>query len=377
VEHSAASISSWAHEHRIKTLSGKLKWVRGEAVPEPQDDGGVLWNGILTDITAQKETEFELTESRRLLQEKEERLALAVMHNGIGIWDWNLGTREMVWDDSMFALYHLRREDFSGAVDAWAKSLHPDDRAHADREVQEALEGVKPFDTEFRVRWPNGEIHHIKAVAKVFRDEAGKPVRMLGTNIDITERKRMQDQIHNLAFHDSLTQLPNRRLLNDRLQQAMAANRRSGCYGALLFLDLDNFKPLNDAHGHNVGDLLLIEVADRLKACVREMDTVARFGGDEFVVMLSELVTDRAESTVQARNVAEKIRMALSEPYRLTVKHDGKTDATVTHRCTASLGVALFINHEASPDEVLKWADQAMYQAKHDARNSIRFHEPG
>jgi diguanylate cyclase (GGDEF)-like protein len=180
-----------------------------------------------------------------------------------------------------------------------------------------------------------------------------------------------------LAFHDSLTQLPNRRLLNDRLQQAMAANRRSGCYGALLFLDLDNFKPLNDAHGHNVGDLLLIEVADRLKACVREMDTVARFGGDEFVVMLSELVTDRAESTVQARNVAEKIRMALSEPYRLTVKHDGKTDATVTHRCTASLGVALFINHEASPDEVLKWADQAMYQAKHDARNSIRFHEPG
>lgn len=144
-----------------------------------------------------------------------------------------------------------------------------------------------------------------------------------------------------------------------------------------MFLDLDNFKPLNDAHGHKAGDMLLVEAAERLKACVREMDTVSRFGGDEYVVMISELVADEAESTEQARNVAEKIRIVLSQPYQLTIRHDRLDDTTVIHHCTASIGVALFKNHDESPDEILKWADAAMYQAKQDGRNLIRFHEPG
>jgi diguanylate cyclase (GGDEF)-like protein/PAS domain S-box-containing protein len=193
---------------------------------------------------------------------------------------------------------------------------------------------------------------------------------------NITERMKMEYRTRELAFHDALTHLPNRRLLCDRLAQAMAANKRSGFYGALIFLDLDNFKPLNDAHGHEAGDLLLIEAADRLKACVREMDTVARFGGDEFVVMLSELVAEKEHSTSLAHGVAEKIRLALSEPYRLTIRRAEKSATTVTHRCTASIGVTLFINHEATSDEVLKWADAAMYSAKGSGRNSVRFHEP-
>ena len=131
---------------------------------------------------------------------------------------------------------------------------------------------------------------------------------------DITERKQMEDQVHQLAFYDTLTHLPNRRLLDDRLSQTMAASKRSACYGALMFLDLDNFKPLNDMHGHVVGDLLLIEAADRLEACVREMDTVARFGGDEFVVMISDLDADKSRIDAQARLIAEKIRVALSDP---------------------------------------------------------------
>jgi diguanylate cyclase (GGDEF)-like protein len=142
-----------------------------------------------------------------------------------------------------------------------------------------------------------------------------------------------------------------------------------------MFLDLDNFKPLNDSNGHVAGDLLLIAAADRLKNCVREIDTVARFGGDEFVVIISELDVDKAASAAQAKLIAEKIRSALSEPYLLTLKHKSEPELAVEHRCTASIGVALFIDHEASQEDILKWADKAMYLAKEAGRNSIRFYE--
>jgi len=193
---------------------------------------------------------------------------------------------------------------------------------------------------------------------------------------DVTAQKEMEEQIHQLAFYDALTKLPNRRLLNDRLGQTIASSKRTGFYGALMFLDLDNFKPLNDTYGHVVGDLLLTEVASRLKNCVRGADTVARFGGDEFVVMLNELATDKAESASQARIVAEKIRSSLAESYLLTVKHEGKADTQVEHHCTTSIGVVVFNDHEGIQDDILKWADSAMYQAKEAGRNLIQFFDP-
>jgi len=203
----------------------------------------------------------------------------------------------------------------------------------------------------------------------------GGPAELFCLDIDLTERKQMEEQVRQLAFLDPLTQLPNRRLLDDRLKQTMAASARTGRHGALVFLDLDNFKPLNDQHGHEAGDLLLIEVAQRLKACVREMDTVVRLGGDEFVVMLGELKADRVESTLQASMIAEKIRLALAAPYLLTLRHEGQPDQTVLHHCTASLGVALFANHDSSQIDILKWADAAMYAAKDGGRNRVRFHD--
>ncbi len=202
----------------------------------------------------------------------------------------------------------------------------------------------------------------------------GRPDAYCLVAFDLTERKRMEDQVHQMAFYDLLTKLPNRRLLDDRLSQAMSASNRSGCFGALMFLDLDNFKSLNDSHGHEVGDLLLIEVAVRLKRCVREMDTVARFGGDEFVVMLSELSVDGSDSAKRAGIVAEKIRAALAKPYVLRVQHEGNAETTVEHHCTASIGVALFNKHNASQENILKWADAAMYQAKKAGGDSIRFY---
>ena len=131
-----------------------------------------------------------------------------------------------------------------------------------------------------------------------------------------------------------------------------------------MFLDLDNFKPLNDTFGHYAGDLLLIQVAQRISSCVRETDTVARFGGDEFVVMLGELDERREESEAQARGVAEKIRCILAEPFVVTVERDSELPLVIEHRCTASIGVVLFINHESTQEEIIKWADQAMYRAQ-------------
>jgi diguanylate cyclase (GGDEF)-like protein len=205
--------------------------------------------------------------------------------------------------------------------------------------------------------------------------EYGHTVHLAVTH-DITERKEMEQQVRQLAFYDPLTRLPNRRLLGDRLNQAMAASKRSACYCALMMLDLDNFKPLNDTHGHLAGDLLLIEVARRLSDCVREIDTVARIGGDELVVMLSELSTDHALSTSQTAIIAEKIRLSLSETFWLAVRHGAQPDTLIEHHCTASLGVVLFIGNEQPPNIIFEWADAAMYQAKQEGRNLVRFHRP-
>lgn len=194
---------------------------------------------------------------------------------------------------------------------------------------------------------------------------------------DITAQKAAEEEIKRLAFYDVLTQLPNRRLFGDRLGYALAASNRSGRYGALMFLDLDNFKPLNDLHGHATGDLLLVEAGRRIASCVREVDTVARFGGDEFAVILSELDTEHPPSRAKAANIAEKIHTALAAPYEIAPPAANCDDSVVVHHCSASIGVTLFIGHATPQREILKAADMAMYQAKADGRNLIRFFESG
>lgn len=222
-------------------------------------------------------------------------------------------------------------------------------------------------------RRKSGEVYPQHLTITAVKDEGGDVTNYVASLHDITERKQVEELIFNHAYQDPLTLLPNRRLLNDRLERAMAAGKRGGLYGAVMFLDLDNFKPLNDLHGHVFGDLLLAEAAARLRACVRENDTVARFGGDEFVVMLCELGADKAQATEYAGSVANKIRTALSEPYRLINRHDEDAEKSIEHRCTASIGVALFYGDETPKDDILKHADTAMYRAKADGRNLIRF----
>ncbi|MEI8158539.1 MAG: diguanylate cyclase [Burkholderiales bacterium] len=227
------------------------------------------------------------------------------------------------------------------------------------RTIQQIADAIQTGDSGLRV--------HLSG-----NDEAAQLGRRFNAMLDSLAQQR--EAVRQLAFYDPLTGLPNRRMLDDRLNQAMETSKRSGLFGTLMFLDLDNFKTLNDTHGHGVGDLLLIEVAKRLTSCVRGVDTVGRIGGDEFVVMLSELDADRAVSTEQAAGVAEKIRLSLAAPYRLTVAQPGVSDTTVEHHCTASIGVVVFVNHEATQTELVKWADSAMYQAKESGRNAVRFH---
>ncbi len=536
------------------------------------------------------------------LRESEQRLALAAIYNGVGIWDWNLQTQEMIWDDSMYALYHINREDFSGTEEAWRTALHPDDLERGDSEVEAALSGKKPFDTEFRVRWPSGEIRHIKAVAKVFRDDQGRPLRMLGTNMDITEHKltenalrllsevtahaaegialikasdgtihyvnqrfemlfgyasgeltgkhisvinaptektpqetaaeimqsleehgiwsgevwnqkkdgtrlwtfanvstfhhpelgkllityqaditarkqieaqlrlsssvftyaregititdvagtiieindaftritgysreevlgqnprilqsgrhsrefyidlwqaltekghwdgeiwnrrkngevyaemitisavrnaagktqnyvalftditpmkEHQRQLEHIAHYDVLTGLPNRVLLADRLQRAMIQSRRRNQALAVAFIDLDGFKAVNDSYGHDVGDRLLITVAQRMKAALRNADTLSRIGGDEFVALLIDL----DQPPVGYEPVIIRLLQAAADPVLV--------DDAVLH-VSASVGVTLYPQDEASADQLMRHADQAMYQAKQAGKN--------
>ena len=195
----------------------------------------------------------------------------------------------------------------------------------------------------------------------------GHPPEMFCIDIDISGRKAAEDEARYLAFYDALTQLLNRRLLVDRLQQVLVNGARSGMTTAVLFVDLDNFKTLNDTRGHEVGDLLLKEVAQRLRGCVREQDTVARLGGDEFVVVLQNLSSDPTEAAAQTRTLGELILAQLRQPYDL---------AGHEHHFSASIGATLLRHHRDSVDEVLKQADMAMYRAKDAGRNTLRFFDP-
>ena len=221
----------------------------------------------------------------------------------------------------------------------------------------------------FHHRLANGEICTVEVHSS--------PVEVEGRSLlfsiihDITERNQLEAKMHDLAFYDPLTRLPNRRLLVDRLNRALISAARNRQHGALMFLDLDHFKVLNDLHGHDIGDQMLVEVARRILSCIRSQDSAARFGGDEFVVMLEELSKNQHDAKKQAGDIAEKIRRLLAQPYLLQRGED-----VIMHHCSSSIGVTVFLDHEGSLEQLLKRSDMAMYRAKDAGRNVIRFFDP-
>ncbi|HCI13696.1 MAG: hypothetical protein A2063_07730 [Gallionellales bacterium GWA2_60_142] len=248
-------------------------------------------------------------------------------------------------------------------------SMLKSDRQNADFYLRmwESLRRDNSWQGEIWNRRKNGEVYPEWLNITAVTGKDGKVTNYVGTFVDFTERKKAENEIHHLAYYDTLSQLPNRRLLLDRLRQAVATGARNQSGGALLFIDLDNFKTLNDTKGHGIGDLLLIEAAKRLLACVREGDTVARFGGDEFVLLLEGLSNESAQAAVQARGVGEKVLEVLNRPYIL--------EGNEFHS-SSSMGITLFINYRLELDELLKQADTAMYEAKKSGRNTLRFFDP-
>jgi len=256
-------------------------------------------------------------------------------------------------------------EEVVGRTPALLKSGRQDSDFY--RRMWALLKEKKYWQGEIWNRRKDGRLFAEWLTITAVCDPDGAVTHYVGAFSEITRNKEAEAEIHRLAFYDPLTRLPNRRLLYDRLGQAMAASARNDRYGALLFLDLDNFKNLNDTRGHDVGDRLLVETARRLQANLREGDTVARLGGDEFVVMLEGLGSNAREAVVLADLAGENLRRVLAQPFVL----DG-----FEYHGTSSIGVGLFRGHEVTVDELLKHADLAMYQAKNAGRNALRFFDP-
>lgn len=364
IQASAEYLTRWHHEYRVEFDDGTVKWLLGNAQPERETDGTTLWHGFITDITTRKATETRV----RLLSTAVEQSPTSVVITDI---DANI---EYV-NPNFTKVTGFSQADANGKNPRVLQSGLTDQSVHV--ALWDSLTQGKSWVGEFINKRKNGEPYFEEAYISPVKEDDGTVKHYVAVKLDITERKALEEEVRQLAFYDTLTKLPNRRMLNDRLNRIIAATKRSKVYSALMFLDLDNFKPLNDAYGHVVGDMLLIEAANRLTGCLREVDTVARFGGDEFVVMLAELDQDKAVSIVHAHVVAEKIRTSLSEPYTFAIAQNTSPDTTIEHRCTGSIGVMVFNGSEGSQEDIMKWADVAMYQAKDAGRDQIRFYGEG
>jgi len=330
-------------------VQGRLRWIRAKAELARRADGRRRVVGTLQDITERKQADQAL------------RVAAAAFetNDGIVVCDANRIIQQV--NRNFVRITGFVDSDVVGRPARVLQSGRHDAAFYA--AMWRSIEATGSWAGEVLNRRRSGEEYPAWLTVTAVRGESAQVTNYVATLVDITERKAAEEKIARLAFFDPLTRLPNRRLLMDRVQHALAARARSGSGGALLFLDLDHFKQLNDTHGHDRGDHLLQEVARRLACGVRTVDTVARFGGDEFVVLLEGLDPERAHAERQARAIAHGLLGALNEPFDL----DG-----LPYRTTPSIGLTVFDTTPVTVVELLKQADMAMYQAKAAGRNAVR-----
>jgi diguanylate cyclase (GGDEF)-like protein/PAS domain S-box-containing protein len=322
----------------------------------------VIYYGGRTALCAISRDITESKQAEEAVRRSEARLAEAQRLARLGGWEWDVQTDEVSWSDEVYRIYGFAPQEFVPSLRHFMEVVHPDDRGLIEGVIDGALNGQRPYDLEHRIIRPDGEVRWVHRRAEVVRGEAGDALRMVGTVHDITERKALEERLEYQAFHDLLTDLPNRRLFVDRLGQALRRTRRRGKRRvAVLFMDIDDFKAINDSLGHEAGDLLLVVVAERLRSCLRPEDTLARFGGDEFVVLIEDV-----EAPEDAVRVTERMVESLGEPFVV----EGRELFLRT-----SIGVALGTTRQKSPEDLLRDADTAMYEAK-EQESDYRMFEP-
>ena len=332
---------------------------------------GYLYASV-RDVTSRREAEAALQAAAQRL--KNERALLRTLLEAIPdpVWMKDLDGVYLACNRAFEKLFGAREADIVGKTDY---DIVPREVADFFRQKdRDALAAGHALVNEEWVQFGPERRRILFETTKLpIRGEDGRYTGVIGIGHDITERHRQTQLIEDMALHDPLTRLANRRLLVDRMEQVLAACRRKKCVGSLMIVDLDNFKMLNDVHGHAIGDLLLIEVAIRLKRCVRDMDTVARLGGDEFVVLVGELPETGGGYGAAALAIAERIRATLAEPYRLSADWRDRPEAArgVPHRASASIGVTLIDDGDRLTDDLLRDADMAMYRAKVGGRDRV------
>jgi diguanylate cyclase (GGDEF)-like protein/PAS domain S-box-containing protein len=357
MEKTAMSTLPMTLQFRLKLRDGTVKWAQMASTCISADEHATVRAGVAFDITASKLAEAELRAS-------EERWKLALDSTGDGVWDWNIHTGEEVYSRRFMEMYGFSEAEIASRADEFDTRTHPEDIEQMLRVRQAHMDGLTPtYVNEHRIRCKDDSWKWIMTRGMVIsRDAAGKPLRMIGTHTDITSRKEAEALIWQQANFDALTGLPNRRMLRDRIEQEIKKGRREDGHLAILFIDLDHFKEVNDTLGHDRGDLLLVEAARRIRKCVRESDTVARMGGDEFTVVLPDL----AGSDSMAR-ITQDILTAMAEVFQL-----GDEQVFVS----ASIGITVYPQDATEVEGLFKNADQALYVAKGAGRNRFSFFTP-
>nr|WP_315491604.1 EAL domain-containing protein [uncultured Rhodoferax sp.] len=353
-------------EYRWRRPDGETLWVRSRMHRQVEHGMVKAEFGVVQDISRERAALQAAADQLAAAQQSEARFRSLTELSSDWYWEQDSQYRFVRVDGDQQSNRAIPSESFIGQTrwESGAEGVTPDQWA----EHRAKLDAHQPFrDFEMVRRRLDGSPIWVSISGAPVFDGQGVFVGYRGTGREITARKQAEADIERLAFYDALTGLPNRRLLIDRLNQAVAASARRACFGALLFIDLDNFKVLNDTRGHHMGDELLKQVATRLSECVRSIDTVARLGGDEFVVMLEELGAVEAEAAAQAELVGKKILGAINKHFDL----EGQA-----HHSSPSIGVTLYFGHQQSVDELLQRADLAMYQSKAAGRNTLRFFDP-